>query len=131
MPLPIFFVVTKLAHSLRVPPLAVWLLGAALEIAHIHTGATVIDEFASRFVYFYSGYLFAPHIFALAARWRDFPEGILAGLAIWGMLNGLLVEAQPMNPARCSFTEPTIHTEPTAPIHRTDRTEPTDHTDHT
>ena len=89
--LPIFFVVTKLAHSLRVPPLAVWLLGAALEIAHIHTGATVIDEFASRFVYFYSGYLFAPHIFALAARWRDFPEGILAGLAIWGMLNGLLV----------------------------------------
>jgi uncharacterized membrane protein YcfT len=89
--LPIFFVVTKFAHSLRVPPLAVWLVAAALEIAHIHTGATVIDEFASRFVYFYSGYLFAPHIFALAARWRDFPEGVLAGLAIWGLVNGILV----------------------------------------
>src|ERR1700716_731446 len=37
--LPIFFVVTKLAHSLRIPPLAVWLVGAALEIPHIHTGA--------------------------------------------------------------------------------------------
>ena len=30
--------------------------------------ATVIDEFASRFVYFYTGYLFAPHIFALAKQ---------------------------------------------------------------
>ena len=65
--LPIFFVVTKLARSLRVPPMAVWLAAAALEIAHIHTGATVIDEFASRFVYFYTGYLFAPRIFELAA----------------------------------------------------------------
>ena len=89
--LPIFFVVTKLAHSLRVPPMAVWLVAAALEIAHIHTGATVIDEFASRFIYFYSGYLFAPRIFALAARWREFPEGLLAGLATWGLINGLLV----------------------------------------
>ncbi len=44
--LPIFFVVTKLAHGARIPPFAVWLAAAALEIAHIHTGATVIDEFA-------------------------------------------------------------------------------------
>ena len=34
--LPIFFVVTKL--TLRVPPVIVWLIAAALEIAHIHTG---------------------------------------------------------------------------------------------
>ena len=73
--LPIFFVTTKLAHSLRIPPLAVWLVGAALEIAHIHTGATVIDEFASRFVYFYTGYLFAPPIFALAKRGAGAPRG--------------------------------------------------------
>ncbi len=89
--LPIFFVVTKLARGLRVPAMAVWLVAAALEIAHIHTGFTVIDEFASRFVYFYSGYLFAPRIFALAARWREFPEAALAGLAVWGLINGLLV----------------------------------------
>ena len=50
------------------PWLAIWLVGAALEIAHIDTGWTVIDEFARRFVYFYTGYVFAPHIFALAAR---------------------------------------------------------------
>src|SRR5256885_10113159 len=36
--LPIFFVVTKLARTLRVPAAAIWLAGAALEIAHIHTG---------------------------------------------------------------------------------------------
>jgi uncharacterized membrane protein YcfT len=89
--LPIFFVTTKLAHSLRIPPLAVWLVGAALEIAHVHTGATVIDEFASRFVYFYTGYLFAPHIFALAKGAQERPETALAGLTIWGLLNGVLV----------------------------------------
>ncbi len=83
--LPIFFVTTKLAHGLRIPPLVVWLAGAALEIAHIHTGATVIDEFASRFVYFYTGYLFAPRIFALAKEAQARPEAALAGLTIWGL----------------------------------------------
>ena len=37
---------------------------AALEMAHISTGWTLIDEFASRFVYIYSGYLFANYVFA-------------------------------------------------------------------
>jgi uncharacterized membrane protein YcfT len=89
--LPIFFVATKLAYGLRIPPLLVWLAGAALEIAHIHTGATVIDEFASRFVYFYSGYLLAPHIFAFAKKAQEHPETALAGLTIWSLLNGILV----------------------------------------
>ena len=35
---------------------------------HVDTGWTVIDEFAHRFVYFYTGYVFASHVFALAAR---------------------------------------------------------------
>ena len=73
--LPIFFVVTKLAHGLRIPLLAIWLVAAALEIAPIHTGWTVIDEFASRFVYFYTGYMLAPRIFALAARCRPARDG--------------------------------------------------------
>ncbi len=42
-------------------------VGAALQMANIHTGWTIIDEFALRFVYFYSGYIFAPHIFRFAA----------------------------------------------------------------
>jgi uncharacterized membrane protein YcfT len=89
--LPIFFVVTKLAHSLKIPPVAVLLVGAALETARIHTGSTVIDEFAARFVYFYAGYLFAPRIFALASNVQGFPEAAFAGLAVWGLINGLLV----------------------------------------
>jgi uncharacterized membrane protein YcfT len=89
--LPIFFVVTKLARGYRVPVAAVWLAGAALEIAHVHTGWTVIDEFASRFVYFYTGYILATRIFALAAAVRAHPEAALAGLTIWGFLNALLV----------------------------------------
>ena len=63
--LPIFFVVTKLTR--RVPVIVIWLIAAALEIAPIQTGWTVIDEFAARFVYFYTGYVLATRIFALAA----------------------------------------------------------------
>ena len=89
--LPIFFVITKLAHQWRIPVLAIWLAAAALEIAPIHTGYTVIDEFAGRFVYFYSGYILAQHIFAFAARAQAQPETALAGLTVWGLVNGLLV----------------------------------------
>jgi uncharacterized membrane protein YcfT len=89
--LPVFFVTAKLARSLRIPPAAIWLAGAALEIAHIHTGWTVIDEFASRFVYFYTGYLFAARVFTFASEVQAKPEAALAGLTIWGYANALLV----------------------------------------
>src|SRR5215471_1033822 len=52
---------------------------------------TVIDEFASRFVFFYTGYIAAPHIFRLAERAQASTETALAGLAVWGLVNGLLV----------------------------------------
>jgi uncharacterized membrane protein YcfT len=89
--LPIFFTVTKLARSFAVPAALVWLAAAALESAPIATGFTVIDEFAARFVFFYTGYLFARHVFALAAAAQAQPETAVAGLAVWGLLNGLLV----------------------------------------
>jgi uncharacterized membrane protein YcfT len=89
--LPIFFVVTKLARGFRLPVALVWLAAAALEMTHLQTGLTVIDEFASRFVYFYTGYVFAPRIFALAAEVKERPEAALAALTIWGVVNGILV----------------------------------------
>src|SRR5256714_1275517 len=52
--LPVFFVVAKATR--RMPPLAIWGVAALLEMAHVATGWTVIDEFCARFVYFYSGY---------------------------------------------------------------------------
>src|SRR5262245_7177216 len=89
--LPIFFVVVKAARSLQIPPLAIWLVAAALEIAPIHTGWTVVDEFASRFVYFYTGYVLAQRIFVLAAGAQAWPALALGALVVWGSLNGILV----------------------------------------
>src|SRR3954454_16728083 len=87
--LPVFFVVTKATR--RAPPLAIWFFAAALEMMHIATGWTVIDEFCARFVYFYSGYLFATYVFALSDRARTRPALALAGLALWALVNGGLV----------------------------------------
>src|SRR3984893_13441290 len=89
--LPVFFVVTKATH--KMPPLLIWAVAALLEMAHIATGWTVIDEFGARFVYFYSGYLFARHVFALSDRARAQPWLALAGLALWAFLNGSLVKS--------------------------------------
>ncbi|BEV46055.1 acyltransferase family protein [Afipia carboxidovorans] len=87
--LPVFFVVTKL--TLRLPGWAVWIAAALLEASHLQTGWTAIDEFAARFVYFYSGYLFSRHIFALAEAVRARPGVALAGLAMWAIINATLV----------------------------------------
>jgi uncharacterized membrane protein YcfT len=88
--LPIFFVVIKLTRN--VSPILVWLVAAALEMSHAATGWTVIDEFAARFVYIYSGYLLAGHVFALSDRARAQPMLALAGLALWAIVNGSLVK---------------------------------------
>src|SRR5437764_3324044 len=87
--LPLFFVVTKLTRKIPAP--AIWAVAAALEAAHVITGWTVIDEFCARFVYFYSGYLFADAVFALSDRARARPLLALAGLALWAIVNGRLV----------------------------------------
>jgi uncharacterized membrane protein YcfT len=73
------------------PPPLIWGAAALLEAAHIVTGWTVIDEFCARFVYIYSGYLFADLVFALADRVRARPTLALAGLALWAVVNGGLV----------------------------------------
>jgi uncharacterized membrane protein YcfT len=87
--LPIFFVVIKLTRN--VPAILVWGTAALLESAHVATGWTVIDEFAARFVYIYSGYLFADYVFALSDRARARPVMALAGLALWALVNASLV----------------------------------------
>jgi uncharacterized membrane protein YcfT len=84
--LPIFFVVIKLTRGL--PAILVWVAAALLEGMHVATGWTVIDEFCARFIYIYSGYLFASHVFALSERARAHPAWALAGLALWAIVNG-------------------------------------------
>jgi uncharacterized membrane protein YcfT len=51
----------------------------------------VIDEFAARFVYFYTGYICAGRIFALTAAVQARPAVALAGLIGWGIVNQMLV----------------------------------------
>jgi uncharacterized membrane protein YcfT len=87
--LPIFFVVTRVLRPVH--PVIVWLAAAALEISHLTTGWTMIDEFAARFVYFYTGYVLAPHIFALAERALAQPRKAVVVLALWAIVNGFFV----------------------------------------
>ncbi|OQW56527.1 MAG: acyltransferase [Proteobacteria bacterium SG_bin9] len=89
--LPVFFVVTKLTRN--IPPVIVWASAAALEMMHISSGWTVIDEFAARYVYFFSGYIFAEQIFSLADRVRAHPRLAMAGLVVWAAVNAVLVFA--------------------------------------
>jgi len=87
--LPVFFLVTKLLH--RVPPVIVLLAGIALETAQIHSGNTLVDEFAARFVFFFSGYWFGGYVFALARSAQEQPWTALGALLVWAPLNGLVV----------------------------------------
>ena len=89
--LPIFFVVTKAMRGM--PVLVIWTILAALEIAHVQTGWTVIDEFCARFVYFYTGYILASRIFQIAALVQARPWLAAAGLVVWALFNGLYVSA--------------------------------------
>jgi uncharacterized membrane protein YcfT len=96
--LPVFFVVTRLVKNVNI-----WLilLGAALlETLPIHTGWLVIDEFCSRFVYFFAGYALAPAIFRLADWLRQRPSIALAILGVWALINGWLV----FSPASAPFS---------------------------
>ncbi len=87
--LALFLLVTRLLRN--VPWVIVWLAAAGLEIAHINTGSVLIDEFASRFIYFYSGYVFAKHVFRLADE-ATADRGIaLTGLALWAVIHGTIV----------------------------------------
>jgi uncharacterized membrane protein YcfT len=87
--LPIFFVVTKALRN--VPPALMWTAAAVLQIAQVHTGSTVIDEFCGRFVYFYSGYVLAPYVFAFAARVGERRAAAVLLLAAWAVFEGVVV----------------------------------------
>lgn len=89
--LPIFFAVTKLTR--KVPPAIVWIIAALLESSRLHTGWTIPDEFASRFVYFYTGYILAPYIFTVAKDVQDAPLKGIAIIAAWSIANGYMVFA--------------------------------------
>ena len=88
--LAVFFALTKLLRN--VPPVLLFLAAAVLEAAHIDTGSLLVDELASRFVYFFTGYWLASYVFAFTGRVdRLSTAAILAGLVLWGTGNHYLV----------------------------------------
>jgi len=89
--LPVFFIVTKLLR--RAPVMLVLAGAAALQMARIHTGYTMVDEFTDRYVYFFAGYAFSARVFAFAAWVRANPAAGIAGLLVWGVANGVIVVA--------------------------------------
>lgn len=87
--LPVFFIVTKLTRDVPWP--IVWGVAAVLQILPIDVGWYVVDQFAERFVFFYTGYIFAEHIFGFADYAMSRIGKALAILAVWGAVNGVLV----------------------------------------
>lgn len=90
--LPVFYLVTRMLRNQD------WrlVLAAAvvLQILPIHTGSTLIDEFASRFVYFYAGYVFYQKFFI----WAEFVGErfllVAALLLVWGGANWFLTSTE-------------------------------------
>jgi len=91
--LAVFFVAAKLLRSLPV-----WLVFAGAALLHtlqIDSGWRVIDEFASRFVYFYAGFVLAPYAFAIAQHLSaQKGSSLITGLTIWAVINSWLVTGQ-------------------------------------
>jgi uncharacterized membrane protein YcfT len=83
--LPVFFVTAKLLKNM--PAWIVLIVAAALEIAPIHTGWIVIDEFCERFIYFCVGWYAAPYVFAFAKMIADRAGPALVALALWALVN--------------------------------------------
>lgn len=88
--LPIFFVVVKATKNI-VPWWLIWLIGAGLQMSNLNTGWTIPDEFALRFIYFYSGYIFAPAIFRFAATVLRHGWAAFAYLGVWGAVEAYAV----------------------------------------
>lgn len=85
-----YFIVTKLLKS--VPKLIVFAVGAAMHVLIPETGHLLIDEFADRFVFFFTGYAAATTIFSFADKLKVTPAHFLAaGLTVWVVFNTVAV----------------------------------------
>ncbi|WP_136657911.1 acyltransferase family protein [Nitratireductor sp. XY-223] len=77
--LPVFFVATRLVRGL--PVLLVLAVAVLLQVLPVRTGAVVVDEFTSYFVWFFAGYAYSGKVFALADFARRNPFTTLTAAA--------------------------------------------------
>lgn len=86
-----FFVTAKLLAD--APKALVWAVAAMIYFAAPHTGWLIVDEFAARFVFFFTGYWAAPYIFRFSEEIAGMPAAVVAGMLMaWAALNWLAVE---------------------------------------
>jgi uncharacterized membrane protein YcfT len=93
--LPIFLVSAKLLR--RVPPALVLGVAIALQtvsvMGYVNTGWVLVDEFALRGVFFYTGWYLAPQVFAYAGWLRQRPWITAGALLIWAVAEQAAVSA--------------------------------------
>lgn len=89
--LAVFGLVSKFLHDIKAPQWGVLGVAAVLQMASIHTGSYLVDQFAEYFVYFYAGAVFAPQLFRLADWSADHVMPALGVLAIWAVVNAVMV----------------------------------------
>lgn len=90
--LAVFFVVVKLTR--HIAPVVMFGFGALLEMLPIETGSLLIDEFAGRFIYFYTGFWMARHVFRYAETLRRrSPAIVILCLAVWAAFEAVMVNS--------------------------------------
>jgi uncharacterized membrane protein YcfT len=89
--LAVFGLVAKLLRQFRVPAWIVIPCAAALQMWAPHPDSYALEQFAAYFVFFYVGFLMAPLVFRLVEWTQPRPMLAVAGLALWAVVNGLLV----------------------------------------
>lgn len=82
---------TKLVHDLKAPVWAVGAIGAILQMAAVHTGSYLVDQFCAYFIFFYAGFVLAPHLFRLAGWAQQHVFLALTALVAWATVNAALV----------------------------------------
>lgn len=89
--LAVFGLASKFLHDIKAPVWGVLAVAAILQMASIHTGSYIIDQFAEYFVYFYAGSVFAPQLFRLAGWSADNVLPALGLLVAWAVVNAVMV----------------------------------------
>ena len=82
--------VAKVLHEVKAPHWGVLAVAAILQMASVHTGSYLVDQFAEYFVYFYAGAVFAPRLFALADWAATHVMAALGVLLVWAVINAAM-----------------------------------------
>jgi uncharacterized membrane protein YcfT len=86
--LAVFCIVAKLVQ--HVPKPIVTAVALAAHVLVPHTNVFLVDEFFSRFAFFYIGYAYAPFILGYADQLKRLPVQALVGiLGVWALFNTL------------------------------------------